>query len=398
MRGPIPSAGLLLLGAAIGAGVSLVAEHGGPWVRDDAGTPGPTKHTTLGAGPASYAAAVAAATPSVVNIYGTRIETERRALAFRDPQLQQRFGHMLPESEHRRLRTSLGSAVVVSASGLLVTNRHVVADANEIKAELPDGRSIDAELIGVDAETDLAVLRATGGTLSGIEPADPDALQVGDVVLAIGNPFGIGQTVSLGIISATGRTHLGLTEIENFIQTDAAINPGNSGGALVDTRGRLVGINTAIMSQSGVSEGVGFAIPVDMALTVVEAIARQGRVERGWLGIGGNSLTPSLAERFGLRAPQGVLVSRVVELGPAQQAGVRPGDVVTEVDGRPVSTSQDLRRAISAAGPDARIRLGLWRGSERLQTEAITRARPPGGKPAGAGSDTGHARQARAGP
>ncbi len=286
---------------------------------------------------------------------------------------------MPPALEHRRGHVSLGSGVLVSSDGLLLTNRHVILGASSIHAELADGRVLDVELLGVDAETDLAVLKATAADLPTIAVGDSDALRTGDVVLAIGNPFGLGQTVSLGIVSATGRGHLGLTGIEHFIQTDAAINPGNSGGPLIDADGRLVGINTAILSESGLSEGVGFAIPADMAMRVVQDIATTGSVERGWLGIAGRSLTPQLATRFGLRAPHGVLVTSVGEDSPAARAGLRAGDVVTSANGQLLRSSYELLDAVSQAGPAAEIKLQVWRGSKRLDTLAVTAERPPGG-------------------
>jgi serine protease DegS len=261
----------------------------------------------------------------------------------------------------------------------LLTNRHVISGAASIHAELADGRMLDVELLGVDAETDLAVLRATAADLPTITIGDSDALRTGDVVLAIGNPFGLGQTVSLGIVSATGRGHLGLTGIEHFIQTDAAINPGNSGGPLVDANGRLVGINTAILSESGLSEGVGFAIPAELAMRVVQDIATTGSVERGWLGVAGRSLTPQLATRFGLRAPHGVLLTSVGEDSPAARAGLRVGDVVTSANGQLLRSSYELLDAVSQAGPASEVKLQVWRGSERLDTLAITAERPPGG-------------------
>jgi len=343
----------------------------------------------------SYADAVAAAAPAVVNVYGHAGSGAPAQSPYLPPAtagVQRQRGP--------RGGTSLGSGVLVAADGVIVTNAHIVQHADAIRVELPNGRELDVELLGIDSETDLAVLRASkasGERLPPIGIGDPEALAIGDVVLAIGNPFGIGQTVSLGIVSATGRTHLGLTDIENFIQTDAAINPGNSGGALVDGRGRLVGINTAIMSASGRSEGVGFAIPADLVMSVVDQLARSGEVRRGWIGIGGRSLTPALAARFGLRAPHGVLISSVAEDSPAAAAGIRPGDVIARADGQPLHSSLALREHITAVAPGQAIALELWRGSERIPVVARTAARPPGGITARRASPGPAARHARVG-
>ncbi|MEA3275677.1 MAG: trypsin-like peptidase domain-containing protein [Pseudomonadota bacterium] len=327
-------------------------------------------------GPDSYADAVSKAAPAVVNIFSSKVTTERRPLAFKDPFLQHRFGRLLPEQARRRMETSLGSGVILSRDGLLLTNRHIVKDADEIKVVLADGKDLDVRVVGFDPETDLAVLKANASDLPAITIGRPQDLRVGDVVLAIGNPFGIGQTVTMGIVSATGRSQLGISSIENFIQTDASINPGNSGGALINARGELVGINIAIVSQSGGSEGVGFAIPADLATDVMEQVVAQGRVVRGWVGIVGRSVTPQLAESFGLRAPSGVLVSATLEDSPAEHAGLRPGDVVTEVDGQAVTSTHELLEAIAAAGPGTNVELEVWRGSQRIETQTTTIERP----------------------
>jgi serine protease DegS len=258
----------------------------------------------------------------------------------------------------------------------MLTNRHVVKDATRVQIELADGRRLGVRVVGFDPETDLAVLKASATDLPTIPLGQPRDLRVGDVVLAIGNPFGVGQTVTLGIVSATGRTNLGISSVEHFIQTDAAINPGNSGGALIDSRGTLVGINTAIYSESGISEGVGFAIPSDLAQGVARGLASSGKVSRGWLGLAGRSVTPTLAADFGLRTDHGVLVSSTVEGGPADQAGLRPGDVITQVDERPVAGTEDLFDRIAETGPDAAVSLEVWRGSERIQARPTTGARP----------------------
>jgi S1-C subfamily serine protease len=310
--------------------------------------------------PVSYADAVARAAPSVVRVLG-----QRHGPA----------GAPLPHASGAS-GLSRGSAVVMSDDGLLVTNGHLVAGADAIGVEAPGFGIQAAELLGIDAATDLAVLRIAEPVGPAIPVGEPERLRPGDVVLAIGNPFGLDQTVSQGIVSATGLDELGLTEIEEFIQTDAPVNPGNSGGALIDTRGRLVGINTAIMSASGRSEGVAFAIPADRAMQVVREIAAHGSVTRGWIGIGARTLDATLAQRYGLRASQGVFVTRVLEASPAAAADIRAGDVIVRVGEHDVSTSPALRKAISAAGDGTEMALELMRGSERLRTRITTRLRP----------------------
>jgi Do/DeqQ family serine protease len=324
----------------------------------------------------TFAAAVARAAPAVVNVFSSVLTTEHRTQAFRDPWMQQHYGHLAPDAEFQRHATSLGSGVIVSRDGLMITNRHVVLGAQRIQVELADGRRMGVRLVGVDPDTDLAILQAAAGNLPSIAIGRPQDLRVGDVVLAIGNPFGVGQTVTFGIVSATGRGNLGITGIERFIQTDAAINPGNSGGALIDSRGALVGINTAIYSESGVSEGVGFAIPSDLAQNVARTIAASGKVTRGWLGLSGRSVTPTLASNFGLRAEHGVLVSSIDEGGPADQAGLRPGDVITRVADQPVAGTKDLFDLIAAISPSTTVDLEVWRGSERIQARPTTGTRP----------------------
>jgi len=327
-------------------------------------------------GTPTYASAVSRAGPAVVNIFSTKVATERRELAFRNPYLQRQYGRFLPERTRKKAATSLGSGVILDETGLILTNRHIVDDAEAIRVVLPDGHDLDVKVVGFDPETDLAVLRAQASDLPVIPVGDPDALRVGDVVLAIGNPYGMGQTVTMGIVSATGRSQLGITSIENFIQTDASINPGNSGGALINAAGEIVGINTAIYSQSGGSEGVGFAIPIDLATSVVEKVLADGRVVRGWIGIEGRTVTPQLAASFGLRALTGVLVDRTLEDGPAESAGLRPGDVIAGIGGRPVASTQELLEAVADTGAGIAITLDVWRGNERIAAQTTTAERP----------------------
>jgi len=316
---------------------------------------------------ASYAEAVARAAPSVLRVFGQRNGSLPGEVETGEP----RSATPIPPAGLSR-----GSAVVLSDDGLVVTSGHLVAGADSIGVQAPDRGILPAELLGIDTATDLAVLRLAEPAGPPIALGDPAKLRPGDVVLAIGNPFGLDQTVSLGIVSAIGRTHLGLTEIEDFIQTDAAINPGNSGGALIDTSGRLVGINAAIMSDSGYSEGVAFAIPADRVVHVVAEIVANGSVQRGWIGIGARTLDATLAQRFGVRAPGGVFVTQVLEGSPAAAAGVRVGDVIVKAGTTRIDTSPALREAVVAAGAGGEIELELWRGSEQLTARVQTRLRP----------------------
>ncbi len=258
-------------------------------------------------------------------------------------------------------QAGLGSGVIVSPAGYILTNNHVIEEADEIQVILNDGRRRAAQVIGTDPETDLAILKIDLPDLPVITLGNSDALAIGDQVLAIGNPFGVGQTVTSGIVSALGRTQLGINTFENFIQTDAAINPGNSGGALVDINGHLMGINTAIYSRSGGSMGIGFAIPTSTARSVMEAIVRDGQVTRGWIGVEPQDLTPELAESFGIAAGQGVIITGVLQNGPAAQAGIRPGDVITQVAGRSVRNVAQLLSAVAALPPGEAAQLEVVR-------------------------------------
>jgi serine peptidase DegS len=358
-----------LLGGALGAALTLRLIQIPPSkaIRDDAPLATPSHQEDL----PSFAGAVARVTPAVVSIFATQVETQLN----QPPPPSYPGRHWGPPGASTS-RTGLGSGVILSSDGLILTNRHVVENAEHVRAVLADGRSLALSLVGVDSETDLAVLKADAQGLPTAPIGRAEALRVGDLAFAIGNPFGVGQTVTMGIVGATGRTHLGLTSIENFIQTDAAINPGNSGGALVNARGELVGINTAIVSDSGSAQGIGFAIPAELAIEVAGALTAQGRVVRGWLGMSGRSVTPELAESFGLRTAHGVLVSSTLRNSPAAEAGLLPGDVVTRIDDRNVATVQDLLDAVAGAGPDTALDLEVWRGSERILTRAKTENRP----------------------
>jgi len=316
----------------------------------------------------SFSAAARTAAPSVVSI--TTSKAVRHPLS-NDPWFQHFFGN-----QGTRIQPGLGSGVIISADGYILTNNHVVEGADAIEVTLTDSRSASARIIGTDPETDLAVLHIGLDKLPVITLGDSDALQVGDQVLAIGNPFGVGQTVTSGIVSALGRSQLGINTFENFIQTDAAINPGNSGGALVDTNGSLMGINTAIYSRSGGSMGIGFAIPMSIAKLVLEGIVRDGRVTRGWIGVEMNDLSPEMARVFGVRATQGVIVTGVLQDGPAALAGMRPGDVIVQAGGRPTRNVSQLLTVVATLKPGVATPFVVQRGAEQLELPVVSGTRP----------------------
>ena len=327
-------------------------------------------------GPVSYAKAVQHAAPSVVNIYTTKVTIERSNNLFDEPLFKRFFGDQFSSKPRKKMQSSLGSGVIISNEGYILTNHHVIDGADEIRVVLSNGRNLDVTVAGTDPDTDLAVLKTDADELPVITVGSADTLQVGDVVLAIGNPFGVGQTVTMGIVSATGRNQLGINTFENFIQTDAAINPGNSGGALINAYGELVGINTAIFSKTGGSQGIGFAIPVSLAKGVMDQILQRGRVVRGWLGVAGQDITPELAESFGLTESRGVLISGVLEDGPADKAGIEPGDVITQINNRVPSSAQEILEIISTMPPGSTIHIIGWRGKLRLETDAVISERP----------------------
>jgi Do/DeqQ family serine protease len=327
-----------------------------------------------GPAPASYYDAVQRATPSVVNIFTSKeIRTPRHPL-LNDPIFRRFFGDQLPDEAQRA--SSLGSGVIVSSSGYVLTNHHVVEAADEIEVALADGKRLLAKVVGNDPETDLAVLHLDAENLPAIGFGSSDALRVGDVVLAIGNPFGVGQTVTSGIISALGRTGLGINTFENFIQTDAAINPGNSGGALVDAAGNLIGINTAIFSRSGGSMGIGFAIPVSTAKMVLEQIVRSGSVTRGWIGVEVQEITPPVAESFKLGGTRGALIAGVLRGGPADKAGIKPGDVLLEVQGKPVADPAAMLNLVAALAPGSAATMKVKRQGQDMDASVTVGRRP----------------------
>ncbi len=364
------AAGIVLLLRATGGGDPQATLE----IREaHARTPG-----TMASGPVSYADAVAAAAPAVVNINTAKTVTLQAHPFYDDPFFRQFFGDMIlgRDAPRKRVENSLGSGVIVSPQGLILTNHHVVRGADEISVSLQDGRQSQATVIGTDPETDLAVLRIEMENLPAITLGDSDSIRVGDVSLAIGNPFGVGQTVTIGIVSATGRDQLGINTFENFIQTDAAINPGNSGGALIDALGNLVGINTAIFSRSGGSQGIGFAIPINMARDVMQQIVAHGRPIRGWLGFEGQELTPRLAKALEIEDTRGLIITGVVRGGPAHEAKINPGDVLVEVDGEPIDSARSALQMISSRKPGAAVKLTIVRDGRTFETEAIAINRP----------------------
>ncbi|TDJ22959.1 MAG: trypsin-like serine protease [Gammaproteobacteria bacterium] len=340
-----------LAGAVIGVVVVLVSSFG--------------SSPRTGAG---YAEAVAAAAPAVVNIYSTRVIQQRlhpicTLPRYRD--LCERFS-----GSNRRIQNSLGSGVVVRADGYILTNAHIIDEASEILVDFNDGTTATAEVVGTDPETDLAVIRVEAKDLIPIQIGSSDTARVGDVVLAIGNPFGIGQTVSMGIISAKGRYGISRSPYDDFIQTDAAINPGNSGGALIDVRGQLIGLNSLIYSQTGGYQGIGFAIPAQLAMAVLEELISQGRVIRGWLGIEVRSSSRDAGTGMGL------VVTRVLTGGPANAAGLIRGDIILSINDQPAVTTRVVMRQIALTEPGDPIRLNLIRNGEQLEVVAISGVRP----------------------
>ena len=321
----------------------------------------------------SYRQAAKAAMPTVVNIFTSKGSKQARNPMLDDPLFRKFFGER-PDPDEKQM--SLGSGVVVSAQGYILTNNHVVEAADEIEVAFADGRKVSATVVGTDPETDLAVVKVNLQNLPAITLGHIEQAQVGDVVLAIGNPFGVGQTVTMGIISALGRNHLNINTFENFIQTDAAINPGNSGGALIDTKGNLLGINTAIYSRSGGSLGIGFAIPVSTVKTVLDSILTSGSVVRGWIGVEPQEITPELAESFGLNQKTGAIIAGVLRGGPADRAGIRPGDILVAVDGKPVADTTEMLNLIAQLSPGKKSKITVQRKQQESVIEVQVGKRP----------------------
>ncbi len=342
----------------------------------------------VGAGQDSYAPVVDAVAPAVVTIRAEQRTgvSDRQRVPFDDPFFREFFGNRLPRGvePQERLQRGLGSGVIVRPDGYILTNHHVVDGADRITVELTDRRTFTAKVVGSDAPSDLAVLKVEASALPTVPLANSDDVRVGDVVLAVGNPLGVGQTVTQGIVSAKGRaTGLGDGSFEDFLQTDAPINRGNSGGALVSTRGQLVGINSQILSPSGGSIGIGFAIPANMAKNVMESLIADGRVHRGMLGVTVQPVTPEIASSVGLASPRGALISSVQDGGPADVAGLERGDVVTAIDGRSVDGSNDLRNRIAAVKPGNAVKLTVFRDGKERTIAATLKELPAAQRSAG---------------
>jgi serine protease DegQ len=333
-----------------------------------------TSTPLAGARVASYADAARKAMPSVVNIYSSKAARSRNPVL--DDPLMQRYFPGFAQRVPPRRATSLGSGVIVAADGYVLTNHHVIDGADDIEIVLADGRPVPARIRGTDPESDLAVLKVDVDGLPAVTFGNMDALQVGDVVLAIGNPFGFGNTVTLGIVSALGRYHLGINQFEDFIQTDAAINPGNSGGALVDASGNLIGINSTIFSASGGSQGIGFAIPVSLARNVLEQIIRTGEVTRGWLGVEPQALTAEAAHTLMMDRAEGVLVSALQPNGPADRGGLHVRDVVMEIGGKPTRDVPQLLARIAELSPGSTTQVRVWREGKPVDVEVVVARRP----------------------
>jgi serine protease DegQ len=331
---------------------------------------------------ASFSNAAKKAMPSVVNIFtSSKKESVDPNEQFKDDPLFRHFFGDPQDDDESQTESSLGSGVIVSEQGLILTNNHVVSAADKIEVALADGRKFSAKVVGTDPDTDLAILKVDAENLPAITFASSEQLKVGDIALAIGNPFGVGQTVTQGIVSALGRSHLGINTFENFIQTDASINPGNSGGALIDVDGNLIGINSAIYSRSGGSMGIGFAIPVSIAKLVMEQISTTGSVTRGWIGIEAQDITPELAESFKLNKVEGSLIAGVLRDSPADIAKLKAGDILVSINGQEVKDSDSMLNLISTLQPKQKAKLGIIRNGNLINIEITVGKRP---KPAAA--------------
>jgi serine protease Do len=323
---------------------------------------------------AAMAEVTAAVKPAVVNISSTQTISTKGVPSpfFNDPFFRRFFGDEFDHNERPReqKRASLGSGVIVDKDGYILTNYHVVKDADEIKVKLSDKREFKGKVIGADPKTDLAIVKIESDHLPVIKLGDSDKLKIGETVIAIGNPYGLNQTVTSGIVSATGRANVGIADYEDFIQTDAAINPGNSGGALVNVKGELIGINTAIFSTSGGYQGIGFAIPSSMVKTVMESLIKEGKVVRGWLGVSIQPITPALAKQFKLKEDKGALVSDVTEESPAEKAGIRRGDVITEYNGKEVDEPSNLRNMVASTPPNREVKMKVLRDGKSITVDA----------------------------
>ncbi len=343
----------------------------------DSGTAGGSSDTAaslLGTGSiagGSFADVATKVAPAVVNVSSERtVVTRERVLSpFGSDPFFDFFGPRYFSIPRQRRESSLGSGVIVAEDGIVLTNNHVIEGADDIQVILAGGRGFHAHLLGTDPATDVAVLKVDTTGLPTVPLGNSDRARIGDLVLAFGNPFGLGQTVTMGIISATGRSELGLVDYENFIQTDAAINPGNSGGALVDTRGRLIGINTAIFSRSGGYQGIGFAVPIDIASHVMQSILATGKIVRGWIGASFQDIDQGMTQTFGLTDQRGALINEITANGPADMAGLKRGDVIVEFEGRPINDYADLKRSIALASVGSEVTLAYLRGGQRHEAK-----------------------------
>ena len=376
----------LAIGAAFYAWAPLAFSASAPKLKtDDSPLPGEVPPTF------SFSQVVKKVAPSVVHIYSTKTVRQDPAMSpfFDDPFFRRFFGAPFEGLPRERREQSLGSGVVVTEDGYILTNNHVVEGANEIKVAFGDDKTTyDAKIIGNDPQTDLAVIKIEGKKLPALTVADSDKLEVGDVVLAIGNPFGVGQTVTMGIVSAKGRGGMGIVDYEDFIQTDASINPGNSGGALVDAMGRLVGINQSIISRSGGSQGIGFSIPINLARYVMECLITEGKVIRGFLGVIIQPVTPDLAKEFKLPENAGALVGEVTAKSPAAEAGLKEGDVIVEFNGKKVTDSRHLRLMASQTAPGTKAPVKVLRDGKE-QTFTVQLGELPSERLARAGRSSG---------
>ncbi len=402
--------GLLLIGVGAILGLVVASDLGwlpighavpdAPTVAKPAAVPPPAG----GGADRNFVEVAKAVTPSVVNISTTRIsrlpEGHGGGAPFDDPFFRRFFGDELFrrfEAPKDRRERSLGSGVIADANGYIITNNHVVSKADEIRILFSDKRSLTAKVVGTDPKTDIAVIKVDAKDLPVIPWADSDKLQVGEYVLAVGNPFGLNQTVTMGIISAVGRANVGIAEYEDFIQTDAAINPGNSGGALVNARGELIGINTAIFSQSGGYMGIGFAVPSNMVRSVMEQLIKGGKVVRGYLGVSIQELTRDLAKQFGVAEAKGVLISDVLADSPAKRAKLERGDVIVEFDGRAVENPTQFRNLVAQTPIGKKVRVKLLRGGKERDLDVTIAEQPKTmAQPESPGDESGETRSAGA--
>jgi len=359
------SVAILIIGAAIGVGVTAWPGHSVVGAHVAYIHQAESNRAGLNANEMGFAPILKPALPAVVSITSSRMVKVPQNPFFNDPFFQQFFGGQFPQQPQQQREMGLGSGVIVSQDGYILTNNHVVAKGTDIKVMLADKRQFPGKVIGTDPQTDIAVVKIDATGLPTLTLGDSAKLQVGDYDFAIGNPFGVGETATMGIISATGRNGLSIEDYEDFIQTDAAINPGNSGGALLDARGELIGINTAILTGgSGGNQGIGFAIPINMAKYVMDQILKHGKVVRGYIGVGIQEVTPALAKAFNVPAEKGALVGNVDPNGPGAKAGLQRGDVVTELNGKPVVGPNDLRLKVGAMGPGTTVHLKVLRNGQ----------------------------------